>query len=221
MTLALVIAGGLIIFGAVLLIAVIVPWTTIPDKPSEVFRHRTALEQEGRSIYIANGCTYCHTQFVRNIDWEHGAERIARAGAYVEEEPHLLGSERTGPDLSQEGGEHPDDWHVAHFMNPRYTRPESIMPAFESLGAEKIKALVAYKQSLGFQMADKRVERQKYWKKLAAGAYASAPVKNVEWLHSWVPGGWRALANPYPTTKVGLTRGSGFTRVSASAVTGP
>ena len=54
------------------------------------------------------------------------------------EQPHLLGSERTGPDLSQEGGEHPDDWHVAHYTNPRYVRPESIMPAFEYLGKEKI-----------------------------------------------------------------------------------
>ena len=207
MTVALIIAGGLMLFGAVLLIAVIVPWTTITDKPSALVRPRTAPEQEGRAIYIANGCTYCHTQFVRNIDWEHGAERIARAGDYVEEQPHLLGSERTGPDLSQEGGEHPDDWHVAHFVNPRYTRPESIMPAFESLGMRKIKALVAYKQSLGFQMADRRMERQRYWKKLALDAYASGPVDNVEWLHSWVPEGWRALADPYPTTAAGLTRG--------------
>ena len=59
-----------------------------------------------------------------SIDWDLGAERIAQAGDYVNGQPILLGSARTGPDLSQEGGEHPDDWHVAHFTNPRYTRPE-------------------------------------------------------------------------------------------------
>jgi cbb3-type cytochrome oxidase cytochrome c subunit len=207
MTVTLVIVGGLVLFGAVLLIAVVVPWATIPDKPSDIFRPRTPLEEEGRSIYIANGCTYCHTQFIRNLDWGHGAERIARAGDYVEDQPHLLGAERTGPDLSQEGGEHPDDWHVAHFTNPRYTRPESIMPAFEFLGIKKIRTLIAYKQSLGFGMADERVARQRYWKNLAGSAYDSGPVGNVEWLHSRIPEGWRALSNPYPTTSAGLARG--------------
>ena len=104
-----------------------------------------------------NGCTYCHTQFIRNIDWDLGAERVAHSGDYVTDQPHLLGTERTGPDLSQEGGEHPDDWHLAHFTNPRYVRPESIMPAWEFLGKEKIRALIAYKQSLGFKDADLRV----------------------------------------------------------------
>ena len=33
---------------------------------------------------------------------------------------HLsLELERTGPDLSQEGGAHTDEWHYAHFYNPR------------------------------------------------------------------------------------------------------
>ncbi|HBD10316.1 MAG TPA: cytochrome-c oxidase, partial [Syntrophobacteraceae bacterium] len=41
-------------------------------------------------------------------------------------------------DLSQEGGEHPDDWHLAHFINPRFVRPESIMPSWEFLGTTDI-----------------------------------------------------------------------------------
>ncbi len=207
MTLALLIIGGLIIFTAVLLISVLIPWHTIPDAPSKIFRPRTAVEEEGRKIYISNGCTFCHTQFIRHIDWGHGAERIARSGDDVSDQPHLLGSERTGPDLSQEGGERPDDWHLAHFTNPRFTRPESIMPAFEFLGPEKLRALIAYKQSLGFEMADLRVARQRFWKARAINAYASGPENNVDWLHSMVPEGWRTLANPYPTTKEGLQRG--------------
>ena len=39
--------------------------------------------------------------------------RVAQAGDYVFQKTMLLGTERTGPDLSQEGGVHPDDWHRA------------------------------------------------------------------------------------------------------------
>jgi len=207
MTLKLLIGGSLIIFASILTVAVILPWATISDKPSEIFRERTALEDEGRKIYIANGCTYCHTQFIRFLDWDLGAERIARAGDYIREAPHLLGSERTGPDLSQEGGEHPDDWHGAHFTNPRFTRPESYMPDFAFLGKEKTRALTTYVQSLGFKSANLRVERQRYWKQLAIEAYRAGPEKNVEWLHAKVPEPWRKLPNPYPTTDAGLQRG--------------
>ncbi len=207
MTVGLLVIGGMILFAGLLFVSVILPWVTATDQPSEIFRPRTDLEEAGRLLYIQNGCTFCHTQQIRHIDWGHGAERIARAGDYIADEPHLLGSERTGPDLSQEGGQRPDDWHVAHFTNPRYTRPESIMPAFEFLGPEKIRALIAYKQSLGYEMADLRVARQAYWKAQSVAAYEAGPDRNIEWLHSWVPDGWRTLPNPYPTTPQGLQRG--------------
>ena len=41
----------------------------------------------------------------------------------------------------------------------------------------------------------------------AVEAYESGPERNVEWLHAMVPEPWRKLANPYPTTDVGLKRG--------------
>ncbi len=207
MTPTLIIIGGAAIFAVVLLIVVILPWTTISEEPSEIFRPRTEIEQRGRVLYVKNGCTYCHTQFVRNIDWGLGAERIARSGDYIEDQPHLLGTERTGPDLSQEGGEHPDDWHLAHFVNPRYVRPESIMPSWGFLGIDNIRALIAYKQSLGFTMADYRVARQKHWKQKSIEAYEAGPDDNVKWLHERVPEPWRQLPNPYPTTAAGLQRG--------------
>jgi cbb3-type cytochrome c oxidase subunit II len=207
MTPATILIGSLIIFAAVLTIAVILPWTTISEQPSNIFRPRTEIEEEGRKIYVANGCGYCHTQFVRNIDWDLGSERIAQSGDYVKDQPHLLGTERTGPDLSQVGGEHPDDWHWAHFTNPRFVRPESIMPAWEFLGKERIRALIAYKQSLGFKDADFRVQRQKFWKEKSLAAYEAGPESNVTWLHSKVPEPWTKLPNPYPTTEAGLKRG--------------
>ena len=204
---AVLVIGGLIIFAPVLFMFVVLPWLTMSEQGSAIFRPRTELEDEGRSVYVNNGCTYCHTQFIRNFDWDIGSERIAQAGDYVADSPHLIGTERTGPDLSQEGGEHPDDWHLAHFANPRFTRPESLMPSWEFLGAEKIKALTAYEQSLGFKLADGRMERQNYWKSESIAAFESGPVKNVEWIHSHVPEGWRKVPNPYPTSTAGLERG--------------
>lgn len=208
MTLSLIIFGSIILLAPIVYVAVILPWVSMSDHPpSEIFRPRTALEEQGRNVYIENGCTYCHTQYIRQIDWGHGAERIAQAGDYIQDRPHLLGSERTGPDLSQEGGERSDDWHLAHFINPRFVRPESIMPGWEFLGTEKIRALIAYKQSLGFKMADFRMTRQNEWKKKAIAAYESGPEANVEWLHAHVPKPWRELPNPYPANEPSLNRG--------------
>ncbi|MHB8808640.1 MAG: cbb3-type cytochrome c oxidase subunit II [Desulfobulbaceae bacterium] len=204
---ALVVGGSLIIFTSVLVIAVILPWKTISEQPSDIFRPRTALEEEGRRIYVNNGCTYCHTQFIRNIDWGDGSLRVARAGDYVADRPHLLGTERTGPDLSQAGGEHPDDWHLAHFLNPRFTRPESVMPSWAFFGPEKLTALTAYVQSLGFADADARTARQKMWKAQAIAAYEAGPDQNIRWLHSTVAPGWQTVTNPYPTTAADLERG--------------
>jgi len=207
MTPGFIVGGSLAIFLCVFFVAVLLPGITAKDTPSEIFRPRTPLEEEGRKIYIQNGCSYCHSQYVRNLDWDLGAQRVAQAGDYVSDRPHQLGSERTGPDLSQAGGEHPDDWHMAHFINPRFTRPESLMPPWEFLGRERLLALTAYVQSLGFKDADARMARQRYWKQEAIKAYEAGPDANVEWLHSHVPEPWRKLPNPYPTTEAGLLRG--------------
>lgn len=208
MTLNVIVIGSLLILATVVFVMVFLPYVhTSRTKPSEIFRPRSSTEDSGRSIYIANGCVYCHSQSIRTIDWGLGAERIAQAGDYVADRPILLGSARTGPDLSQEGGEHPDDWQMAHFINPRYTRPLSIMPAFAFLGAKNLKKLIAYVQSLGLKQADMRMTRQRFWKEETIRAYEAGPDVNIKWLHDNVPEGWRNIPNPYPTTKAGLARG--------------
>ncbi len=207
MTPMVVILGGIFILAVIVFTVVYWPWATKAEQPSDIFRFRTSREDEGRQLYIANGCINCHSQSVRLVDWGLGAERIAQAGDYVADRPILLGSIRTGPDLSQAGGEHPDDWHIAHFINPRYTRPNSIMPPWEFLGKEKIETLTRYVQGLGFKMADRRMARQAYWKAESIKAYEAGPDENVKWLHDNVPEGWRNVPNPYPTTEAGLARG--------------
>ncbi len=205
MTPRTVVAGSLAIFIAIAFVMVYWPYATQDTTPSTTYRQRTDGEAEGRSIYIANGCVYCHTQSVRTIDW--GADRIAEVGDYVADRPILLGSERTGVDLSQEGGEHPDDWHMAHFINPRHTRTNSIMPPFAYLGPDAIQRLTRYVQSLGGKSADHRTRRQSHWKTQVVAAYEAGPVQNVTWLSEHIPEGWRHIPNPYPTTDAGLARG--------------
>jgi cbb3-type cytochrome c oxidase subunit II len=208
MTPLAVVIGSLLILATIVFVVVLLPYVhTSKTEPSEIFRQRSEVEAAGRKLYIANGCVYCHSQSVRTIDWGLGAERIAQAGDYVADHPILLGSQRTGPDISQGGGEHPDDWHIAHFMNPRYTRPLSIMPAFKWLGDDNISILTNYVQSLGLKHADLRMARQKKWKAESVKAYEAGPDANVQWLNENIPQGWRDVPNPYPTTEAGLARG--------------
>lgn len=208
MTPAAIVFGSLFILIAVVSVVIILPYAdTSKTIPSDLFRTRTAMEEKGRALYISNGCVYCHTQSIRSVDWGLGAERIAQAGDYLKDYPILLGSQRTGPDLSQEGGEHPDDWHQAHFANPRYTRPLSIMPPFEFLEQDNLDILIRYTQSLGLKNADLRMERQTLWKKRAVDAYNSGVNENVAWLHENVPKGWREIPTPYPASEASLARG--------------
>jgi cytochrome c oxidase cbb3-type subunit II len=212
MTPAMVVIGGLAVFWASTFIAVILPAVSFDDAPSrdsatDTWRPWTPPEEAGHTLYVENGCSYCHSQFVRAVDWDLGADRLAQIGDYHNYTPAILGTERTGPDLSQEGGEHPAGWHRAHFANPRTTRPLSLMPSWKFLGQEKVDLLTAYVQSMGGRDADFRVARQNQWQTPAQDAYLAGADKNVEWLHSKVPQVWRDMPNPYPATASALDAG--------------
>lgn len=100
-------------------------------QPVDGLKPYTALQLEGRDIYIREGCTGCHSQMVRPLRAE--VERYGHysvAGESVYEHPFLWGSKRTGPDLARVGGRYSDEWHRAHMNNPRNVVPESIMPAY-------------------------------------------------------------------------------------------
>lgn len=204
---ALLIIGALMVFWASTFIIIGLPMMTMEDTPSTIWRPMTAEEQAGHRLYVENGCSYCHSLYIRINDWDIGAERIAEGGDYAGQEPAILGSQRTGPDLSQEGGEHTDDWHRAHFINPRYTNPISLMPSWEFLGEDQVRKLTAYVQALGWKMADVRVARQQRWHLPAVKAYEAGADANIVWLHDQVPAPWRPMPNPYPATDAAVLRG--------------
>lgn len=96
--------------------------------------------KKGKAIYIANGCVSCHTQQVRNVDMDKiWGERPGIPADYAGNKrtdfwrntATLMGTERTGPDLTNIGVRQPSvDWNLAHLYNPRIVVKESIMPAY-------------------------------------------------------------------------------------------
>ena len=103
----------------------------VVNEPVDGMKPYTALQVEGRDVYIREGCNVCHSQMIRPFRAE--TERYGHysvAGESVWDHPFLWGSKRTGPDLARVGGRYSDDWHRAHLFNPRNVVPESIMPAY-------------------------------------------------------------------------------------------
>jgi len=118
--------------------------TTTPIDGLEPY---SALELEGRDIYIREGCNTCHSQMIRPLRAE--TERYGHysvAGEFVYDRPFLWGSKRTGPDLARVGERYSDAWHRAHLYNPRDVVPESNMPAFPWLFSNVIDASVTPKK---------------------------------------------------------------------------
>ncbi|MCD8521381.1 MAG: cytochrome-c oxidase, cbb3-type subunit II [Saccharospirillaceae bacterium] len=123
------------------------------NKPAEGLEPYTAMQLEGRDIYIREGCHVCHTQMVRPFRAE--TERygpFSTAGESVYEHPFLWGSKRTGPDLARLGGRYSDEWHRAHMYNPRDVVPESIMPSYPWLFEDKIDGRLTPKKMEALRM---------------------------------------------------------------------
>lgn len=88
----------------------------------------------GREAYVSLGCVYCHSQQVRpprygaDIDRGWGGRRTV-ARDHLFDQPPLLGTMRTGPDLANIGVRQPsENWHLLHLYEPTLTSPGSLMP---------------------------------------------------------------------------------------------
>lgn len=102
--------------------------TTLP-------RPYSGVEMQGRAVYMAEGCVYCHSQQVRGGDYladtQRGWGRRSVPRDYLYDNPVLMGTMRTGPDLMNIGARQPSaDWHYKHLYNPQKTVPGSIMPPY-------------------------------------------------------------------------------------------
>lgn len=111
------------------------------------------IAEQGRQIYINQGCIYCHSQQVRDpqmgTDIERGwGPRRTVARDYIYDTPALLGTSRIGPDLANVGWKEwrneakndtrrPDKrdaaWHYLHLYNPTAVITESNHPPYRYL----------------------------------------------------------------------------------------
>ena len=97
----------------------------------------------GKLIYIAEGCVGCHSQQVRNIEMDKMfGSRPGMASDYAnigrtsiwQNTATLMGTERTGPDLTDVGNRQPSkDWNLMHLYQPRSVVAQSIMPSYKWL----------------------------------------------------------------------------------------
>ena len=112
-----------------------------------------ALTQRGREVFLNYNCGACHTQQIRgdeHLAYESdGRRRVPALAAdrrygvmatdaahYDHEAPALLGTQRTGPDLTGVGSRLPGaEWHHWHLYAPQVLSPGSIMQPYRFLYA--------------------------------------------------------------------------------------
>ncbi len=115
----------------------------LPEQPD-----LTENERKGLDIYVSENCMACHTQQVRSIEMDKiwGSRPSIPSDYYYSKQrldfwrqsPSLLGSERTGPDLTNIGQRQAAaEWHLLHLYNPRLVVKESVMPSYNWLFKEK------------------------------------------------------------------------------------
>ncbi|WP_029915749.1 cbb3-type cytochrome c oxidase subunit I [Pelobacter seleniigenes] len=145
--LTVVIVGGMVLFVVMTFMVVGMPYMYAAMEPSATAHPYSQRQTAGHELFKNLGCFYCHSQFTRPQDWAGG--EVSQRGDYFYDTPHLLGTERTGPNLAKIGGKRPTQWHKRHHTDPRSVSPTSIMPPFAFLSEEELGQLADYLQHLG------------------------------------------------------------------------
>lgn len=136
---AIMVGAGLILLLATLMLVVMPYLQMSVEEVPEGLKPYTEQELVGRQLYMANGCIYCHTQQPRDPsfasgDRDRGWGRPSVPGDYTYDQPHLMGTMRTGPDLFNIGARQPSiDWQLIHLYNPQAVVEDSIMPTYRFL----------------------------------------------------------------------------------------
>jgi cytochrome c oxidase cbb3-type subunit 2 len=122
---------GAAVFGALSFLIALRPALDLNAAAATAAANPDPAVMRGRALYLAEGCGYCHSQFVRPLFIDAAYGRPSQVADYAAAAPPLLGTERTGPDLSNVGVRQPSVmWNLLHLYNPRSMVPDSIMPGF-------------------------------------------------------------------------------------------
>jgi cytochrome c oxidase cbb3-type subunit 2 len=176
MTPMLIVFGGLFAYAIPTLVGAFFHVMFFHPPVSQEWAPIQASAEEGKALFLADGCDYCHSGYTRPQDVREGLfylyPRISLPGDFATEDeaPNTFGTARIGPDLSQESGFHPDDWHRAHYADPRYVDPDSIMPDFSFLTDQEEESLSLYMQTRSGKSGLIRYAGQLYMKKLFLAA---------------------------------------------------
>ena len=92
-----IVTGAMVILSGATALLVVMPYMLLKNvRPPAALKPYTAVQLEGRQVYIANGCVYCHSQQPRDIkqapDASRGWGRASVAADYAYDTPHLLGT---------------------------------------------------------------------------------------------------------------------------------
>jgi cytochrome c oxidase cbb3-type subunit 2 len=165
--------GGLLAFFAVVFVVVWLPVHTFDPPASADWAPLSKEAVKGRNLFASNGCYVCHSGYSRPQDVRYSVyflyPKVSEPGDFFgsDQSPNLLGTERTGPDLSQEAGWHPDDWQRAHFYDPRFVDPMSLMPPMKSLFSDKqVEQLITYVETRSGKSGLLRYAGQLYSKRI-------------------------------------------------------
>jgi cytochrome c oxidase cbb3-type subunit I/II len=122
----------------------------------------TPPQQLGRRVYLREGCWYCHSQYVRPVTGETRRwGPVSEAGEYAYDVPHLFGTRRIGPDLTRVGLKYGDEWHFAHFWNPRQLSPDSTMAPYRGLFDVSARAFKIVDDDAGNRTLEQTPETQR------------------------------------------------------------
>ena len=196
--------GGLIAFFVVVFIVVWLPIHTFDPPPSADWAPLSDQAVKGRNLFASNGCYVCHSGYSRPQDVRYALyflyPKVSQPGDFYgsDQTPNLLGTERTGPDLSQESGWHPDDWQRAHFYDPRYMDPLSLMPQMKSLFSDnQVEQLTAYVEQRSGKSGLLRYAGQIYSKHIVTAnqGFAPAPI-GFQGAHGEILEGNDKILNP-------------------------
>lgn len=153
--------SALALFVGLTLIVAIIPAINNQNNNGTLPEYQPLTEQayQGKLNYISNGCVACHTQQVRNVDMDKvWGSRPGIAADYagikrtdfLRNTATLMGTERTGPDLTNIGVRQPSlAWHLLHLYQPRAVIEKSIMPAYpwlfeikDKVGKDEVEVIV-------------------------------------------------------------------------------
>jgi cytochrome c oxidase cbb3-type subunit I/II len=123
-----------------------------------------AVQHLGRSVYIREGCWYCHSQYVRPVTGETRRwGPVSQAGEYHFDRPHLFSTRRIGPDLTRVGLKFSNEWHLAHFWDPRMVVPDSIMPSYRRLFDQASRPVALTWDDRGRRTLERTAESERFF----------------------------------------------------------